>query len=78
MDERKKLVIRLGKCGKGEKVGNPGENINNKNKVFRKMKRKNCKLKYRLRHWRGLTWTKVIIVTTMDVIQWVLETALWK
>ena len=49
MDERKCLGVRLGKCGKVEKGGNPGEN-NNINKSFRKMKNRIVDSKYRLRH----------------------------
>ena len=42
MDYRKRLGIRLWKRGKGKKVGNPGENINNKNRAALK------KRKYRI------------------------------
>ena len=49
MDEIKCLGVRLGKCGKVEKGGNPGEN-NNINKSFRKMKNRIVDSKYRLRH----------------------------
>ena len=75
MDERKRLGIRIGKWRQRWKRWEFRWN-NNKTKNSEKWKNWIANSKYRLRHWRGLTPTMIMIVKTTKESQWMRETVL--